>query len=78
MYLAKLQIENFRCFGHGNEAFELELNAGLTAFVGENDSGKTAVMDALRFALGTTDHEWYRPETSDFHQLTRPEINIVC
>ena len=32
----------------------------------ENDAGKTAVIDALRFALGTTDQEWYRLEQRTF------------
>jgi len=67
MYLSNITIENFRCFGEGKERFCLELRAGLTALVGENDSGKTAVIDALRFALGTTDQEWHRLEDADFH-----------
>ena len=67
MYLSNLNIENFRCFGEKAEAFELALKPGLTALVGENDSGKTAVIDALRFVLGTTDQEWYRLEDHDFN-----------
>lgn len=47
--------------------------------MGENDAGKTAVIDALRFALGTTDQDWYRLEDSDFHKSdTKKEIRIVC
>ena len=65
MYLSKLTIENFRCFGSGDNRFEMALEPGLTALVGENDSGKTAVIDALRFALGTSDQEWNRLEDSD-------------
>lgn len=79
MYLSKLIIENFRCFGERDERFELALKPGLTALVGKNESGKTAVIDALRFALGTTDQEWYRPEDSDFYgEETKREIRIVC
>ena len=80
MYLSKLTIENFRCFGEGPKCFDLSLRRGLTALVGENDSGKTAVIDALRFALGTADQEWYRLENTDFHGgagATR-EIRITC
>ena len=66
MYLTKITIENFRCFGEGPSRFELLLRPGLTALVGENEAGKTAVVDALRFVLGTTDQEWYRLEDSDF------------
>ncbi|GMT40105.1 MAG: hypothetical protein IEMM0001_0840 [bacterium] len=79
MYLSKLAIENFRCFGSGENRFEMALEPGLTSLVGENDSGKTAVIDALRFALGTSDQEWNRLEDSDFHaDATSREIRIVC
>jgi len=79
MYLSKLTIENFRCFGEGDNCFEMTLEPGLTALVGENDSGKTAVIDALRFALGTSDQEWNRLEDSDFHvNASSREIRIVC
>lgn len=79
MYLSNLTIENFRCFGSGDNKFVLALKKGLTALVGENDSGKTAVIDALRFILSTTDQEWYRLEDTDFQeQDTSKEITIVC
>lgn len=79
MYLSKITIENFRCFGEGANGFELPLKPGLTALVGENDAGKTAVIDAIRFVLGTTDQEWYRLEETDFHMKeTTREIRIVC
>jgi len=77
MHLSKITIENFRCFGEGGKRFELPLKKGLIALVGENEAGKTAVIDALRFALGTTDQEWYRLEDTDFHRTSR-EISIVC
>jgi putative ATP-dependent endonuclease of the OLD family len=79
MFLAELRIENFRMFGEGELALVIPLRPGLTALVGENDSGKTTVIDALRFALGTTDQDWFRLEESDFHQgNTKKEIRIVC
>lgn len=79
MYISKLTIENFRSFGEGENKFELSMRKGLTALVGENDSGKTAVIDALRFALGTTDQEWYRLDDTDFHkQDPSKEILIIC
>lgn len=79
MYLSKLTIENFRCFGEGDNRFEMTLEPGMTALVGENDSGKTAIIDALRFALGTSDQEWNRLEDSDFHvNASSREIRIVC
>lgn len=83
MYIAKIRIENFRIFGSGKAAFSLSLNPGLTALVGENDAGKTALVDALRLVLGTSDQEYLRLETTDFHRpigATDPadEIVISC
>lgn len=79
LYLSRLVIENFRCFGQGDETFELALNPGLTALVGENEAGKTAIIDAIRIALGTTDQEWYMIEDDDFqHRNTSLEIRIQC
>lgn len=79
MFIAELRIENFRMFGDGEQALVIPLRPGLTVLVGENDSGKTTVIDALRFALGTTDQDWFRLEESDFHQgNTKKEIRIVC
>lgn len=81
MYLCGLKISNFRCFGDGKNSFTVNLKPGLTAIVGENDAGKTAVIDALRFALGTTDQEWYRIEDEDFHRaggVSSTEITIQC
>jgi len=79
MYISELRIENFRMFGEAEQALVMPLRPGLTAIVGENDSGKTAVIDALRFALGTTDQDWYRLEDADFHKCdTTREIRVVC
>lgn len=83
MYIAELSIENFRCFGEGESKFVVELADGLTTLVGENDTGKTAVIDALRFALGTRDQEYTRVEDRDFHwprgaDERRKEIRTRC
>ncbi|MBI3852854.1 MAG: AAA family ATPase [Verrucomicrobia bacterium] len=82
MHISKVTIENFRCFGEGDDRLELSLRPGLTALVGENDAGKTAVIDALRFALGTTDQDWFRLEDADFRPRAAAkqfkEIRIVC
>lgn len=68
MYISKISIENFRCFGEAPNHFVLPLQPGLTALVGENDTGKTAVIDAIRLVLGTRDQEWYRLDDSDFYE----------
>ena len=67
MHLAQLKIENFRAFGEGARTFILPMSEGLTALVGENDSGKTAVIDALRLVLGTRGQDYFRVSDSDFH-----------
>jgi putative ATP-dependent endonuclease of OLD family len=68
VYIADIQIENFRSFGAGEHAFNLTLQPGLTALVGENDAGKTTVIDALRYVLGTRDQEQLRVDETDFHR----------
>ncbi len=75
MYLQQITIQNFRCFG---EARTVEFNKGLNVLVGENDSGKSAIIDAIRIVMGTTDQGWYRIELSDFHN-ERKDIEIhIC
>lgn len=81
MRLAELKIENFRCFGEGGHAFRLLFPTGITALVGENDCGKTAIIDAMRLVLGTRSQEFVRVVESDFHQPkdgseTKREIRI--
>lgn len=82
MRLAEIQIENFRAFGEGDAAFRLTLPAGIAALVGENDSGKTAIIDAIRLVLGTRGQDFFRVGESDFHQPpdgggARNEIRIL-
>ncbi len=47
MHIARLQLENFRCF----KSLETDLNDKVTVFVGENASGKTTVLMAITVAL---------------------------
>ncbi len=83
MLLSELRVENFRMFGEGDNTFILPIRSGLTALIGENDSGKTAVIDAIRLALGTRDQTMVRVDDSDFHQSPSgnprsTEIRIRC
>ncbi|MDR6850274.1 putative ATP-dependent endonuclease of OLD family [Sphingomonas sp. BE270] len=82
MRLAEIRIENFRTFGEGDAAFRLTLPAGIAALVGENDSGKTAIVDAIRLVLGTRGQDYFRVGEVDFHQppdggVARNEIRIL-
>lgn len=55
MFIKSLTIKNFRCFGKGidDKGTTIELNKGLTAFIGRNGSGKTAILEALNFLIGS-------------------------
>ena len=58
MYLSLLKIKNFRCYDENDH--NIVFKKGLNVLVGENDSGKSAIMDAIKIVLGTTDMNWYR------------------
>lgn len=47
MYLKRLKIKNYRCI----KSIELFFNQGVNILIGENNSGKTAIIDALRISL---------------------------
>lgn len=77
MYLSKLILKNFRCFDGTYHA--IHFNPGLAVLVGENDSGKSAIVDAICIVLGTTDFGWHRIEADDFYnEDTSLEIGITC
>jgi putative ATP-dependent endonuclease of OLD family len=67
MYLSALKVQNFRQFGADANSLFIEFNKGVTALVGENDAGKSSVIDALRFVLQTRDGEYVRLQPEDFH-----------
>lgn len=60
MYLSKLTISGFRQFGLGPNAVSLSLKPGVTALIGKNDGGKTAIIDAIRYALLSRDQMYIR------------------
>ncbi|HCE2124831.1 ATP-dependent nuclease [Vibrio parahaemolyticus] len=72
MYLEKVKLWNFRKYGKQGEIIldephlELNLNKGVNVLIGENDSGKTAIIDAIKLVLKTHSYEWIRPEEEDF------------
>lgn len=83
MYISEIKIENFRNLGEGKSALVLPLLPGLTAIIGENDAGKTALIDCLRFVFGTRDQEFYRVRDEDFHwahgaSARCKEIRVRC
>lgn len=46
MYISKVVIDSYRCFGSKTE---IKLKPGVNVFIGENNSGKTTVLNALGF-----------------------------
>lgn len=66
MHITTLKIKNFRAI----ENLELNLNKGLNVLIGENNSGKTSVIDLLRlvFDKGNYPNEIYWKET-DFRVI---------
>ena len=69
MYLSELKIWNFRKYGSEENAdpgLNLKFNKGLNLLVGENDSGKTAIIDAIKFVLQTQSYDYQRFDEEDF------------
>jgi len=69
MYLHRLEIENFRIFGSRQEDGHgvIDLQPGLNLLIGENDSGKTCVIDAIRLLVGPVTQDYFTVQESDFH-----------
>ena len=79
MYISKLNIKGFRFF---NDNFRLSLNKGLTVLVGENGSGKSTVIDAIRLLLGEDEYNRSGISLNDFHrpfslESATPAENII-
>ena len=73
MYLSEIKIWNFRKFGITEKdgvqgpGVSIPFNETLNVLIGENDSGKTAIVDAIRLVLGTQSREWFYIDENDFH-----------
>lgn len=90
MYLHELKLWNFRKYGIIGDTFEssepglrVQFKNGVNVLVGENDSGKTTVVDAIRYVLRTQSLEYIQVEEKDFHQDSATnrrtmEMKIEC
>lgn len=47
MYISKVKIHNFKCY----RDFEISLSEGLNIVVGDNEAGKTTILEAINLAL---------------------------
>lgn len=72
MHLSNLKLWNFRKYGNGENInllrpnLNLDFSEGLNVLVGENDSGKTAIIDAIKLVLKTHSYEWIKISEEDF------------
>ena len=66
MYLKHVHINNYRKITNAECAF----NCGLNLIVGSNDSGKTALIDALRLVLKQVVDDYSRLQSEDFNDPT--------
>ncbi|MFG2825185.1 ATP-dependent endonuclease [Kitasatospora sp. NPDC048365] len=64
MFIEKLVLENFKCFGP--EPTSIRLDEGTTALIGANGSGKTAACEALLRLFAVTGQE-RTVRADDFH-----------
>ena len=76
MYLSELKLWNFRKFGVlGSIDFEqsepgliVNFHEGVNVIIGKNDSGKTAIIDAIRYVLHTKSGEYVAIDDKDFYK----------
>lgn len=76
MMISELKIYNFRRFKSvdGAPGLKITFHKGLNALIGENDSGKTAVIDALKLVLLTQSNEYIRPTDEDFYKSNNGDV----
>jgi putative ATP-dependent endonuclease of OLD family len=86
MYLKNLKIWNFRSIGSKDgqqPGLEIDFDPHLNLLIGANDSGKTAIIDAIKYCLGTITYDSMRVDIEDFYQNPQTkdranELKIEC
>ena len=68
MRIERVTLTSFRCFGP--HPVSIRLSPDVTAFIGANGSGKTAVLQALSRLFGVTSDQ-RRVRRQDFHSPSR-------
>ncbi len=87
MYLEKVKIWNFRKYGSSGDNGEnpgvvVPFHKHFNLLIGENDAGKTAIIDAIKIVMGTSSDDSYKITDEDFHidndgNISK-EIKIEC
>ena len=88
MYLSQLKLWNFRKFGIKGDSIDsaepglaVQFRKGVNVLIGENDSGKTAIIDAIRYVLKTQSQEFIQLDEKDFFKdgdNRTTELKIEC
>jgi putative ATP-dependent endonuclease of OLD family len=84
MHLSNIKLWNFRRFGSdmpfslSDPNLNLDLTSGVNVIIGENDSGKSTIIDAIKFVLKTHSYDWVRLEQEDFYKNSfRLRIELI-
>ena len=76
MYLSNIKLWNFRKFGTVGDMdlqrpnLNLSFTKGLNVLIGENDSGKSAILEAIKMVLKTHAYERFMWVKEDFYEGT--------
>ena len=71
MHISKIIIRNFKCF---KSDFVLEFNKGLNVIVGDNESGKSTILEAINLALSGMFHGRYLRNELSEHVFNREAV----
>ncbi|HMO16345.1 MAG TPA: AAA family ATPase [Pirellulaceae bacterium] len=66
MYIARIRIQNYRCFRDSI----VEFQPGLNVIIGENNAGKTTLLKAIALVFDRRSQD--RPTVHDFYSLLAP------
>ena len=69
MFLEKVEYWDFRKYKSNNDSpgLTVKLQKGMNLIVGENDAGKTAIIDGIKLLLGTLSDDYDRILNTDFY-----------
>mgnify|MGYP003135229942 CR=1 FL=1 len=84
MFIKNIRLWNFRKYGNSenfdlkNPDLTLNFTKGINVLIGHNDSGKTAIIDAIKYVLKTHSYDWIKIKHNDFYsQTNRLRIEII-
>lgn len=84
MYLRNIKLWNFRKYGNitpfnlQQPNLDLNFSKGVNVLIGQNDSGKTAIIDAIKLVLKTHSYDWLKIVNDDFYlESERLRIELI-